>query len=90
MELSQPSSPWKIGLVLQTPALSSGIQSALAEIGVAPVLECRSTAPSFEVAIAVERERPDILFVELARTVKTAARTHPSWSPFTIRRIRRK
>jgi pilus assembly protein CpaE len=73
MELSQPSSPWKIGLVLQTPALSSGIQSALAEIGVAPVLECRSTAPSFEVAIAVERERPDILFVELARTVKTAA-----------------
>jgi pilus assembly protein CpaE len=81
MELSQQfrddSSPlnmsWKLGLILETPELSSGIKSALSEIGAAPVMEFSAATSPLEVANAVGRERPDILFVELSRTTKPAA-----------------
>ena len=81
MDLSQQSPdgsarvnlPWKFGLVLETPELSSGIRSALAEAGAAPVIEFSAATSSLEVANAVERERPDILFAELSRTAKPAA-----------------
>jgi pilus assembly protein CpaE len=65
--------PWKAGLVLETPELASEINSALAEAGCAPVFELRPSASSFEIANAVERERPDVLFAELSRTSKPAA-----------------
>jgi pilus assembly protein CpaE len=64
---------WKIGLVLETPELSSGIKSALAEAGAAPVIEFSAATSSIAVANAVEQEMPDILFVELSRTTKPAA-----------------
>src|SRR5580704_3498258 len=81
MELSQQSRddsarlnlPWKIGLVLETPELSSGIKSALLEVGATPVVEFSAATSSLEVASAVERERPDILFAELSCTAKPAA-----------------
>lgn len=81
MELSQPfpddstrlNLPWKIGLVLETPEISSGIKSALLEIGATPVVEFSAAASPLEVAGAVERERPDILFAELSRAAKPAA-----------------
>jgi pilus assembly protein CpaE len=65
--------PWKIGLVLETPELSSGIKSALSDAGAKPVIEFSAAMSSLEVANAVERERPDILFAELSRTTKPAA-----------------
>jgi pilus assembly protein CpaE len=70
---TQLNMPWKIGLVLETPELSSGIRSALLEIGATPVLEFSAATSSFEIAGAVEKQRPDILFVELARTDRPAA-----------------
>jgi pilus assembly protein CpaE len=81
MELNQlspddstpPNLPWKIGLVLETPELSSGIKSALSEAGAVPVIEFSAAMSSLEVANAVERERPDILFAELSRTAKAPA-----------------
>jgi pilus assembly protein CpaE len=81
MELNQlspddstpPNLPWKIGLVLETPELSSGIKSALSEAGAVPVIEFSAAMSSLEVANAVERERPDILFAEWSRTAKAPA-----------------
>jgi pilus assembly protein CpaE len=63
----------KIGLVLETPELLAEITSALTESGAVPAFELRASVSSFEIAHAVEREKPDILFVELSRTSKTPA-----------------
>lgn len=64
---------WKIGLVLETPELVAEIKSALGEGGATVVFELPAATSSFEVASAVERDRPDILFVEFARASKPAA-----------------
>jgi pilus assembly protein CpaE len=64
---------WKIGLVLETPEMMSEIASAIAEGGGETVFECPASASSFEVASAVDRGKPDLLFVELSRTSKLAA-----------------
>lgn len=64
---------WKIGLVLETPELLCEIASAIGEAGAAKVLEFPASASSFEVANAVDREKPDLLFVELSRTSNAAA-----------------
>jgi Flp pilus assembly CpaE family ATPase len=69
----RPEWTWKIGLVLETPELVNELVSALAEGGAAVAFELPASASSFEVANAVEREKPDILFVELSRTSRPAA-----------------
>jgi len=65
--------PWKIGLVLETSELLSEIASAITEGGAETVFSCPASTSSFEVASAVDRGRPDLLFVELSRTSKPAA-----------------
>jgi pilus assembly protein CpaE len=69
----RPDWAWKIGLIVETPALLAEITSAIAEGGGARVFECQPSASSFEVTNAVDRDQPDLLFVELARTSKPAA-----------------
>jgi pilus assembly protein CpaE len=69
----RPDFIWKIGLVLETPELAVEITSAIASAGATPVFELPAASPSFEIANAVERGKPDILFVELARASKPAA-----------------
>jgi len=69
----RPEWTWKIGLVLETPELVSELESAISEGGATKVFERPASISSFEVANAVEREKPDIIFVELARTSKAAA-----------------
>ena len=69
----RPEWAWKIGLVLETPELLSEITSAIAEAGAAKVFEFPASTSSFEVANAVDRDKPDLLFVELSRTSKPAA-----------------
>jgi pilus assembly protein CpaE len=59
--------------VLDTPVLRSEIVSAIAEAGAGTPFEFLASAPSFEVATAVDRDKPDLLFVELSRTSKPAA-----------------
>jgi pilus assembly protein CpaE len=69
----RPDWTWKIGLVLESEDLTAEIRSAIAAAGATPVFTLPAGAPAFEIANAVERDRPDILFVELARASKPAA-----------------
>jgi pilus assembly protein CpaE len=69
----RPDWAWKIGLVLDTPTLLSEITSVVAETGGVKVFEFLPSASSFEVTNAVDRDQPDLLFVELSRTSKPAA-----------------
>jgi pilus assembly protein CpaE len=64
---------WKIGLIIENPDLISGITSAMSEAGAVIVFEFQPSASSFEVANSVDRDQPDLVFVELARTSKPAA-----------------
>ncbi len=64
---------WKVGIVMESPELLSEITSAIAGTGALTVFELPAASPSFEIANAVDREKPDILFVELARASKPAA-----------------
>jgi pilus assembly protein CpaE len=69
----RPEWACKIGLVLDTPELRSEIVSAMAEAGAGAIFEFATSSDSFEVASAVDRDRPDLLFVELSHTSKPAA-----------------
>lgn len=69
----QPDWPWSVGLVVETPELLSGIALALRQRRAFKAFEFSPSVSSFEVAAAVDRQRPDILFVELSRTSKSAA-----------------
>lgn len=66
-----PDWTWRVGLVLETPELVREIASALGETGVIQVFELPASTSPFDVANAVEREKPDLLFVELARTARS-------------------
>jgi len=63
---------WKIGLVLDSPELQAELSFAIAEAGGTKVFELSPSASSFEVANAVERDKPEVIFVEFARTSKGA------------------
>lgn len=69
----RPDWGWKIGLVLDTPELLAEITGAVADIGASPLFRLPISTAPFEIAKAVERDQPDILFVELSRTEKPAA-----------------
>jgi pilus assembly protein CpaE len=69
----RPEWAWKYGLVVESPQLSSEITLAMDEAGASKVFEFAASAPSFDIATAVDREKPELLFVELARTSKPAA-----------------
>ncbi len=85
----RPDWGWKIGLVLDSPELLSEIVAAIAEAGAAPLFRFPASTAPFEVAKAVDRDRPDILFVELSRTAKPPAEwmkdvRHGEDTPFVI------
>ena len=69
----KPEWTWKVGLVLESPELSSEITLAIAEAGATKVFEFQASTPSFDVANAVDREKPEVLFVELSQASKPAA-----------------
>ena len=50
-----------------TAELAAGIARAIEDAGGNPAFEFGAGASAFEVAGAVDRERPEVLFVELAR-----------------------
>ena len=64
--------PWKMGLVVETAELSAGIGRAIADAGGTLVFEFGPAVSPFEMASAMERDRPDILFVELARVASVS------------------
>jgi pilus assembly protein CpaE len=59
--------PCKTGFVVGTAELAAGLARAIADAGGKATFELGVDASSFEVAGAVDRERPEVLFVELAR-----------------------
>jgi pilus assembly protein CpaE len=63
---------WKIGLVLESDSLQADISFAIAEAGATKVFELPPSTTSFEVANAVDREKPEVLIVEFARASKPA------------------
>lgn len=69
----RPDWAWRVGLVLETPELLIEILSAVNEAGAVRAFEFPASSSSFEVANAVDRDKPDVLFVELAVTSKPAA-----------------
>lgn len=69
----RPDWGWKIGFVLDSPDLLADLTSAVADAGASPLFRFPASASPFEIAKAVEREKPEILFVELSRTAKPPA-----------------
>jgi pilus assembly protein CpaE len=69
----RPEWTWTVGLVVESAELLAEIEAALLEVGAKKAFELQPSIPSFEVANAVDREHPEVLFVELARASKAAA-----------------
>ena len=61
-----PVWPWRVGLVLKTPALIAEIGAALEEMSVECVFRILPSTPALEIAHTVQREKPELLLVELA------------------------
>jgi pilus assembly protein CpaE len=59
--------PWRIALVLETPEVVAEVSDAVREFRGECSFRIAASAPAFEVAGLVERERPDVLLAELAR-----------------------
>ena len=69
----RPDWGWRIGLVLDSPELLADITSAITEIGGSPLFRFPASAAPFEIVKAVDRDKADILCVELSGTSKPAA-----------------
>ena len=73
LELQHPETqslhawPWRIGLVVESPSLISEIMQSLSAINAACEFRVEPGEEPFEIARIVERQKPDLLFVELAR-----------------------
>ncbi|MGD1071994.1 MAG: hypothetical protein ABSB15_17820 [Bryobacteraceae bacterium] len=61
-----PVWPWRVGLVVRTPDLLFEISSALAEMNAECVFSMVPTTAPFEVAHMVQKDKPELLLVELA------------------------
>ncbi len=58
--------PWRAGLVVDDPGLTAEIAEALAETRAACVFQVSAAAPVSRILDLIERNGPDLLFVELA------------------------
>lgn len=65
--------PWRIGLAVESPELAEEMLEGFTRAGAQCVFRLAATTAVFEVCGIVEREQPDLLFVELAATGKDAA-----------------
>src|SRR5580704_12109422 len=64
----QSAWPWRAGLVVSDPRLAEEIAAALSEVRAACVFQVSSSASIREIFALVERDSPDLLFVELGAT----------------------
>lgn len=64
----QSAWPWRVGLVVDDQKLSDEIATALGEVRAACVFQTAASAPFPDILALIERDRPDLLFVELAVT----------------------
>jgi pilus assembly protein CpaE len=64
----QSAWPWRAGLVVSDPKLNAEISAALMEVRATCVFQIHAAAPLPDVAALIERDRPELLFVELGQT----------------------
>jgi len=64
----QSAWPWRAGIVVDNPVLAAEIATALAEVRATCVFQISATASVLEIFALIERDRPDLLFVELSAT----------------------
>lgn len=64
----QSAWPWRAGMVVDDPKLATEIAAALAEVRAACVFQISASAPIAKVHELIERDRPDLLFVEMGAT----------------------
>jgi len=64
----QSAWPWRAGMVVDDPKLQEEIAAALAEVRATCVFQISASAPVREVLERIERDQPDLLFVEIAAT----------------------
>jgi pilus assembly protein CpaE len=64
----QSAWPWRAGIVVDNPVLAAEIATALAEVRATCVFQVSATASVLEIFALIERDRPDLLFVELSAT----------------------
>ena len=64
----QSAWPWRAGLVVNDPKLASEIASALGEVRAACVFQIPASSSALEIFALIERDQPDLLFVELSAT----------------------
>src|SRR5437879_162726 len=57
---------WRIGFMIDTADLIGELTGALAEMGARWEFQVSASAPPYEIAAMVERQRPDVIFVELS------------------------
>lgn len=60
--------PWRAGLIVDDEKLAEEIAAALGEVRAACVFQVPASAPIIEIFALIERDRPDLLFVELSAT----------------------
>jgi pilus assembly protein CpaE len=64
----QSAWPWRAGLVVNDPKLAAEIAAALAEVRAACVFQVPASSSVLEIFALIERDQPDLLFVELGAT----------------------
>ena len=64
----QSAWPWRAGIVVDNPVLAAEIATALGEVRATCVFQVSATASVMEIFALIERDRPDLLFVELSAT----------------------
>ena len=64
----QSAWPWRAGLVVSDAKLNAEISAALMEVRATCVFQVQAATPLQEILALIERDRPDLLFVELGQT----------------------
>ena len=64
----QSAWPWRAGIVVANAEVAAQIANALAEVRATCVFQVAASASVLEIFALIERDRPDLLFVELSAT----------------------
>ena len=68
----QSAWPWRAGIVVGNAEVAAQIANALAEVRATCVFQVAASASVLEIFALIERDRPDLLFVELSATSVSA------------------
>ncbi len=67
-ESTRPAAwPWRVGMIVENAPLDDELTGALGEMNAGVSFRARPDTDAYELATLVERQKPDVLFVELSR-----------------------